>query len=180
MKVSRYLLKSYVGSAKCRPVETFRVILHPYKDKECSNTRNFFLSICNWNPSTSNFILFGVVEMLQKLSLWAKGWHFWRAIITRSKFWINHNYTITLSMLYIITRPLTNKTYSREHSCGLWGRTAVVSIWLARNILQVDIGLQFGSHYISIWTKPCCLLPINKIYSVFCLKVSQLHEVGIR
>ena len=69
VKVSRYLLKSYVGSAKCRPVETFRVILHPYKDKECSNTRNFFLSICNGNPSTSNFILFGVVEMLQKLSL---------------------------------------------------------------------------------------------------------------
>ena len=76
VKVSRYLLKSYVGSAKCRPVETFRVILHPYKDKECSNTRENIVSICNWNPSTSNFILFGVVEMLQKLSLWAKGWHF--------------------------------------------------------------------------------------------------------
>ena len=36
VKVSRYLLKSYVGSAKCRAVETFGVILHPYKDKECS------------------------------------------------------------------------------------------------------------------------------------------------
>ena len=119
-------------------------------------TREFFVSICNGNPSTSNFILFGVVEMLQKLSLWAKGWHFWRAIITRSKFWLNHNYTITLSMLYIITRPLTYKYNSREHSCGLWGGTAVVSIWLARNILQVNIGLQFGSYY-TIWTEPYCL-----------------------
>ena len=34
---------------------------------------------------------------------------FLEAIITRSKFWLNHNYTITLNMLYIITRALTNK-----------------------------------------------------------------------
>ena len=47
-KVSRYLLKSYVGSAKCRAVETFGVILHPYKDKECSNKRENVISICKW------------------------------------------------------------------------------------------------------------------------------------
>ena len=81
VKVSRYLLKSYVGSAKCRAVETFRVILHPYKDKECSNTLENIMSICKWNPSNFKYILFGVVEMLQKLSLWAKGWHFWRPLL---------------------------------------------------------------------------------------------------
>ena len=57
-KVSRYLLKSYVGSAKCRAVETFGVILHPYKDKECSNKRENVISICKWKSfNLFDFIL---------------------------------------------------------------------------------------------------------------------------
>ena len=106
VKVSRYLLKSYVGSAKCRAVETFRVILHPYKDKECSNTRENIMLICKWNPFKYFIWCCGNVA---KIKFMSQRLTFLEAIITRSKFWLNHNYTITLNMLYIITRALTNK-----------------------------------------------------------------------
>ena len=38
---------------------------------------------------------------------------------------------------------LSLKLVFREHSCGLWGGTATVSIWLARDLLQVYTCAQF-------------------------------------
>lgn len=192
-KVSRYLLKSYVGSAKCRAVETFGVILHPYKDKECSNKRENVISICKWKSfNLFDFILCCGKEakikfMNQRLTFLEAYYH---EIKVLSKSQLHNN---TQHVTFIITQALfqgallwvmrgncncLNLTCKKPTSGTLHAHNFGISppkqdVWFYIHIyccIQIDSSLYLSlllPPCIWIWSKPCCVTNIEQWRPLF-------------